>query len=389
MVIVRRFRFAARPGWVVGHVLVLAAVVTMILLGRWQLIVSNEKHFSLQNFGYAIQWWLFSLFAVFFWYRILRDQANQNEAPQQAEGGEEEEPQVEYRRYVMPTPPPSTRPGALGIQRLPGQARRTGREGAMSSPAFNLGKSLFDVRQPPVTPEALERAKGHLLRYRIMAFVTGVVLLAGTIALIIKYTTNLHMEPATGILWLGHGYLYLVYVIVTGILGFRLRWPLARYVARHARRHHPDDVLRRRALRHEADPTRRRSAGRGARLTAGQSGHQIRPRPGNPRPDRPHRAAADVSRLGIREPQHLGEHERLAALDIQPGDQHPHGHRPRMVRRARHWDRHGPVALRRPHMICTHPPRDRQQPGPCRRPPQEAMQRTERSGVGLLRQIVR
>ncbi len=110
MVVVRRFRFAARPGWVVGHVLVLAAVVTMILLGRWQLIVSNEKHFSLQNFGYAIQWWLFSLFAVFFWYRILRDQANQNEAPQQAEGGEEEEPQVEYRRYVMPTPPPSTDP---------------------------------------------------------------------------------------------------------------------------------------------------------------------------------------------------------------------------------------------------------------------------------------
>jgi integral membrane protein len=100
----------------------------------------------------------------------------------------------------------------------------------MSSPAFNLGKSLFDVRQPPVTPESLERAKGHLLRYRIMAFVTGVVLLAGTIALIIKYTTNLHMEPATGILWLGHGYLYLIYVIVTGILGFRLRWPLARYI---------------------------------------------------------------------------------------------------------------------------------------------------------------
>jgi hypothetical protein len=27
-----------------------------------------------------------------------------------------------------------------------------------------------------------------------------------------------------------HGYLYLVYVIVTGILGLRLRWPLARFV---------------------------------------------------------------------------------------------------------------------------------------------------------------
>jgi integral membrane protein len=99
----------------------------------------------------------------------------------------------------------------------------------MTNPGFNLGKSLVDLRQPPVPAETIERAAGHLLRYRIMAFVTGVVLLAGTIALILKYTTDLHMEPGTGILWVAHGYLYLTYVIVTGILGFRLRWPLARY----------------------------------------------------------------------------------------------------------------------------------------------------------------
>jgi integral membrane protein len=100
----------------------------------------------------------------------------------------------------------------------------------MTAPRFNLGKSIFDVRQPPVSQETIERASGHLLRYRIMAFVTGFVLLAGTIALILKYTTDLHMEPGTGILWVAHGYLYLTYVIITGILGFRLRWPLARYV---------------------------------------------------------------------------------------------------------------------------------------------------------------
>jgi integral membrane protein len=95
---------------------------------------------------------------------------------------------------------------------------------------FNLGRSVFDVRQPPVEAERLQQAAGSLARYRLMAFVTGVVLLAGTIALILKYTTNLHLEPGTGILWLAHGYLYLVYVIITGILGFRLRWPLSRYV---------------------------------------------------------------------------------------------------------------------------------------------------------------
>jgi integral membrane protein len=53
--------------------------------------------------------------------------------------------------------------------------------------------------------------------------------MAGTIALILKYTTSLHMEPGTGLLWLAHGWLYLIYVIVTAMLGVRLRWPLPRF----------------------------------------------------------------------------------------------------------------------------------------------------------------
>jgi integral membrane protein len=62
-----------------------------------------------------------------------------------------------------------------------------------------------------------------------MAFTTGFVLLAATIALILKYTTSLHMEPGTGYLWIAHGWCYFTYVIVTVFLGFRLRWPLVRY----------------------------------------------------------------------------------------------------------------------------------------------------------------
>lgn len=72
----------------------------------------------------------------------------------------------------------------------------------------------------------LDRA---LLRFRIMAFVTGVVLAAGTIALIFKYGTDVgHMEPWTGYLWVAHGYLYLIYVITVLMLGVRNRWPLLR-----------------------------------------------------------------------------------------------------------------------------------------------------------------
>lgn len=84
-------------------------------------------------------------------------------------------------------------------------------------------------QQPAVPAETIARSSGALLRYRIMAFVTGIVLLSGTVALILKYATSLHMEPGTGYLWVAHGYLYLVYVIITAMLGFKLRWPLARY----------------------------------------------------------------------------------------------------------------------------------------------------------------
>ena len=70
---------------------------------------------------------------------------------------------------------------------------------------------------------------GALLRYRIMAFATGIVLALGTIALILKDVANVHhLEPGTGLLWLAHGYFYLVYVICTLILGIKLRWSLPR-----------------------------------------------------------------------------------------------------------------------------------------------------------------
>lgn len=89
--------------------------------------------------------------------------------------------------------------------------------------------NLLAVQQPPVTTDRLDAASGALLRFRVMAFITGVVLLSGTIALILKETGTPHMEPWTGFLWLGHGYLYLIYVITVAVLGVRLRWPLARF----------------------------------------------------------------------------------------------------------------------------------------------------------------
>jgi DNA-binding transcriptional regulator of glucitol operon len=112
---VRRFRFALRPGWIVLHLLCLALIVTMVLLGRWQLIVSDEKHFSLQNFGYAIQWWLFSCFVAFMWVRLMRDRLHRDAASASQPAPPPvpvEQPSVAYRRYVMPTLQSESTPSA-------------------------------------------------------------------------------------------------------------------------------------------------------------------------------------------------------------------------------------------------------------------------------------
>jgi integral membrane protein len=72
--------------------------------------------------------------------------------------------------------------------------------------------------------------QGALLRYRIAAIITGIVLRSGTIMLILKDVAHVHhMEPATGLVWLFHGWFFFVYVIITFLLGLNLRWPLWKY----------------------------------------------------------------------------------------------------------------------------------------------------------------
>jgi integral membrane protein len=71
---------------------------------------------------------------------------------------------------------------------------------------------------------------GSLKFYRAMAFATGVVLLSGTIGLIVQVTANLGSGFKTdiGLLWLAHGYFYLMYLIATINLGLKMRWNVVR-----------------------------------------------------------------------------------------------------------------------------------------------------------------
>jgi integral membrane protein len=88
--------------------------------------------------------------------------------------------------------------------------------------------SVLALGQPPVSVEKLASAQGHIKRYRFMAFLTGVVLVSGCIALILQGAGVDHMKGVNAVLWIGHGWCYIAYVIVTFLLGVKLRWPLAR-----------------------------------------------------------------------------------------------------------------------------------------------------------------
>lgn len=71
---------------------------------------------------------------------------------------------------------------------------------------------------------------GALTRFRVMAFVTGVVLAFMTVVgLPFKYILG---ESATwySIGWMAHGWLYVAYVAVSLDLVFRLKWHLGRAV---------------------------------------------------------------------------------------------------------------------------------------------------------------
>lgn len=78
---------------------------------------------------------------------------------------------------------------------------------------------------------------GALLRYRVMAWVTGTMLLVLTLEMVLKYgfqaggVQDGTPQPVIGS-WVAfaHGWIYVVYLVVVFDLWSRLRWSLGRLV---------------------------------------------------------------------------------------------------------------------------------------------------------------
>jgi integral membrane protein len=75
--------------------------------------------------------------------------------------------------------------------------------------------------------------RGAFLRYRVMAWVTGVVLASLTIWLVVGYGfldyANTESKPELyRLLWMAHGWLYVLYLVVGVDLAFRVRYSVLR-----------------------------------------------------------------------------------------------------------------------------------------------------------------
>lgn len=88
------------PRWIGWHVLLLVSLVVLGRIGLWQWDKARAQE-DWQNYGYAVQWWLFAGFAVFLWVKLLLDELYpERGAPQ------DDEPEVP-RVTRATTPPPS------------------------------------------------------------------------------------------------------------------------------------------------------------------------------------------------------------------------------------------------------------------------------------------
>ncbi len=85
-------------------------------------------------------------------------------------------------------------------------------------------------RSKPAPKQSLANPKslrGALLRFRIMAFVTGVILGIMTLAMVWVYAAGIPEGERPGWYgfgWVAHGWLYIAYVAASLDLVFRVKW---------------------------------------------------------------------------------------------------------------------------------------------------------------------
>lgn len=76
-----------------------------------------------------------------------------------------------------------------------------------------------------------EAARKALTFFKVMAFIVGVGLLVLVVEIVLEYGTSMKGEQNPLHWWpQPHGFIYMVYLVATANLGFKVGWSLARMV---------------------------------------------------------------------------------------------------------------------------------------------------------------
>ncbi len=87
--------------------------------------------------------------------------------------------------------------------------------------------TLDKAVETPATGAKTAKIASALLRYRVLAWVTGLWLLLLTGEMIAKYGFDVHTPSWIAVV---HGWVYFVYLLLTADLAVKVRWPIGRTV---------------------------------------------------------------------------------------------------------------------------------------------------------------
>ena len=220
--------------------LVILAAGGCLALGWWQWTRFQSTSGTFQNLGYAMQWPLFAWFCVYAYRKFVRYE----EAPPEPQ---KDRAMTELPDGLLPAAAQTRtaaarRSGAARVQRLPRRARTARCRKDRTGPPHDHTQ---DARSAAgCTP--VEKIRTALLGYRVMAWTTGIWLIALCYEIVVHYVVKVTNPPT----WIGvvHGWVYFTYVLAAFNLAVKVRWPILQDDRRAVGRNHPAGRDHRRAL---------------------------------------------------------------------------------------------------------------------------------------------
>ena len=100
-----------------------------------------------------------------------------------------------------------------------------------SGPSTPGGAPAATSDQAEAARTAIRKARGALARYRVIAIVTGVMLLLLCVELILNYVVKVSWEDAIRWIPFAHGWIYVIYLVTVVDLWSKMRWTFGRLVA--------------------------------------------------------------------------------------------------------------------------------------------------------------